>query len=240
MHKIIENILLLKDKSVLLAEDDAITRQQMSNILTIIFSKVFTATNGEEAYRIYEEESPDIIITDIIMPKKDGLSLIHKIRQENYNIPIIVLSSFAEKEMLMNANNLSVDGYLIKPASLEKLTSTLCTAIQRSHNEIGIVQLNHELFYHSTTKELYRNTSLVMLGEKELALLNLLIMNPHQTITKEEIEKKLWPLESISNSAIKKLIHRIREKLKCDIIVSVRGIGYRLDTSKGPSKKEIG
>lgn len=229
-----KNLLLLKDKSVLLAEDDTLSCQQMSKILAIIFGKVFTAANGEEAYSIYEEESPDVIISDIKMPKQDGLSFVRLVRRNNYTIPIILLTSFSEKEMLLSASNLSVDGYLIKPATLEKLTSTLSTAIQRSHKERGVIQLNHELFYNSTTKELYRNGSIVMLGEKEQTLLHLLIMNSPKTLTKMEIEQKLWPLESIGNSAIKKLIFRIREKLKTDIIVSVRGIGYRLDTSKVP------
>lgn len=229
-----KNFLLLKGKSVLLAEDDILYRQQISKILAIIFGKVFTAANGEEAYRIYEEEDPDFIISDIKMPKQDGLSFVRLVRRNNYTVPIILLTSFAEKEMLLSASNLSVDGYLVKPATLETLTSTLCTAIQRSHKERGIIQLSHELFYHSTTKELYRNGSIVMLGEKEQALLHLLVLNSHRTLSKEEIEQKLWPLESIGNSAIKKLIFRIREKLQADIIISVRGIGYRLDTPKVP------
>ncbi|MBU0633303.1 response regulator transcription factor [bacterium] len=229
-----KNLLLLKDKSVLLAEDDTITRTEMAGILEMLFKSVYSAHDGEKAYQLYEDKAPDIILTDIKMPKMDGLNLIRKIRQNNYDIPIILLTSFADKEFLLDASNLSIDGYLVKPIELEKLTYTLCKALQRIHNDVEIVPLGKQLFYNSATKELYLDGSIVVLGAKEHQLLLLLIENRHRTVTKEEIEKELWPFDAVSNSAIKKLILRIRQKIKLDIIVSVRGIGYRLDTRKTP------
>lgn len=226
---LIGNLLLLKDKTALFVEDDIITRNQMGELLSVLFKKVFTASDGEEAYIHYEEESPNILITDIKIPKMDGLALIKKIRQNDYEMPIIVLTSFAEQHLLFNAANLSIDGYLVKPAALETLTSILCKAIKRAQKEMGIIPLKGELFYHSATQELYRNGSIVPLSHKETMLLDLLIRNHHKTLTKEEIEKKLWPLEPISSSTIKKSILRLRQKLKVDMIVSVRGIGYRID-----------
>lgn len=226
----IKNMLLLKEKNVLFAEDDIITRTKMKEILEMLFAKVYTACEGEEAFRLYEDESPDIIITDIKMPKNDGLSLIKRIRQHNYKIPIILLTSFAEQELLLNAANLSIDGYLVKPVELEKLTFTICKAIQRTHKNEGLIVLGKNLFYNSATKELYNKGAVVMLGVKEQELLVLLLNNRHTTVTKDEIGKTLWPLDPICDSAIKNIILRLRKKLGIDIIISVRGIGYRLDT----------
>lgn len=230
----IRNMLLLKEKSVLFAEDDTITRTQMGEILEMLFAKVYVAEDGEEAYRIYEEELPDIIITDIKMPKKDGLNLIKRVRQNNYNIPIVLMTSFAEQELLLDAANLSIDGYLVKPVELEKLTFTVCRAVQRTHKNEGLIILGKKLFYNSATKELYYNGSVVSLGIKEQELLLLLINNRHKTITKDEIGKVLWPLDPICDSAIKNIVLRLRKKLGLDIIISVRGIGYRLDTRDLP------
>lgn len=225
----IGNILLLKDKTVLFAEDDKITRAQMSEVLEMLFGKVFTAQNGEEAYALYKAESPDIIISDIKMPKKDGLSLIRQIRQKDYTTPILLLTSFAELDLLISAANLSVDGYLIKPIGLETLTYTLCKAIRRTNEDIGLVILGKDLYYNAATKELYQNKKVVSLGIKEQELLILLINNRTKTVTKESIGRELWPLDLICESAIKNLVLRIRKKLNADIIVSVRGIGYRLN-----------
>lgn len=231
----IHNMLLLKDKSILFAEDDFITRTQTAEILEMLFGKVYVASDGNEAYCLYEEESPDIILTDIKMPKMDGLNFIRRIRQNNYKIPIVLMSSFAEQEMLLNAANLSIDGYLVKPVELEKLTFSICKAVQRTQKNEGLIVLGKSLFYNSATKELYRNGEVVTLGIKEQELLVMLLNNRHKTITKDEIAKALWPLDPICESAIKNIVLRLRKKLGIDIIVSVRGIGYRLDTRNFPN-----
>ena len=106
--------------------------------------------------------------------------------------------------------------------------------MQRTLNNEGLIALGKNLFYNSATKELYLNGEVVVLGVKEQELLLLLLNNRTRTVTKDEIGKELWPLDSICESAIKNLILRLRKKLGIDIIVSVRGIGYRLDTRESP------
>lgn len=226
----IGDLLLLKDRSILLAEDDKITRAKMTEILEMIFGTVLFAKDGEEAYEIYEDESPDIIITDIKMPKKDGLKLIKQIRQSDYDTPIILLTSYTEENLLLNAANLSIDGYLVKPVELGAIVDALCRAMKRSNREMGLVELGKDLFYNTATQELYHNGLLVPLGSKEHELLTLLIDNRTKTVTKDEITRELWPLDPVCDSAIKNLILRIRKKIGSDLIVSVRGIGYRLNS----------
>jgi DNA-binding response OmpR family regulator len=226
----IQNMFLLKEKSVLFVEDDMITRTEIGGMLGVIFNEVYTASNGEEAMYIYEDESPDIILSDIKMPKLDGISLITKIRNSDYKTPIVLMTSFAEHDLLLNAANLSVDGYLIKPVELEKLVFTLCKAAQRVYKNEGLIVLGENIFYNSAKKELYSNGKVVVLGVKEQELLVLLLNNRHKTVTKEEIGRVLWPLDAICSSAIKNIVLRLRKKLALDIIISVRGIGYRIDT----------
>jgi two-component system, OmpR family, response regulator VanR len=225
---------LLKEKRVLYAEDDTITRIQMTEILEMLFNRVYVASDGEEAYNLYEDESPDILITDIKMPKRDGLSLIRRIRQHNYTLPIILMSSFAEQELLLSAANLSIDGYLVKPVELDKLTLTISKAIQRTHKHEGLIPLGENLYYNLATKELYENGKVVVLGVKEQELLALLLNDRYKTVTKDEIGKALWPFDPICESAIKNIVLRLRKKLGVDIIISVRGIGYRLETREVP------
>jgi DNA-binding response OmpR family regulator len=226
------NLLLLKNKSILYVEDDTIARIKTAEILNMLFKKVYIAMDGEEALRLYEDESPDILLTDIKMPKKDGLSLIRQIRHTDYELPIVLMTSFAEQDLLLNAANLSIDGYLVKPVDLEILTSTISKALQRTHKNEGLIELGTNLFYNFATKELYHNGSVVSLGVKEQELLVLLLKNRFITVTKDEIGKILWPLDPICESAVKNIVLRLRKKLGVDIIISVRGIGYRLETEK--------
>lgn len=226
----IANLLLLKNKTVLFAEDDKTIREQTVEILGMIFKKVFWAEEGQKAFELYEDESPDIIISDIKMPNMDGLQLVEKIRAVDYKVPIVLLTSFTEQKMLLDAANLSVDGYVIKPIELNTLITTVSKAMKRVEKNVGIFTLNKDLYYNNATQELYQHGSIVSLGVKELELIKLLITNRARTVTKEEISETLWPLESIADSSIKNLVLRIRKKLDTDIIVSVRGIGYRLNT----------
>lgn len=228
--KMIANLLLLKNKTVLLAEDDKTIREQTMEVLGMLFKKVFSAQDGKKAFEVYEDESPDLIISDIKMPNMDGLQFVEKVRKKDYHIPIILLTSFTEQKMLLDAANLSIDGYIIKPIELNVLISTISKSMKRVEENSGIITLQQDLFFNSATQELYQNGSTVSLGIKELELIKLLINNRARTVTKDEISEVLWPMESVSESSIKNLVLRIRKKLDKDIIVSVRGIGYRLDT----------
>ncbi|PKN14746.1 MAG: DNA-binding response regulator [Deltaproteobacteria bacterium HGW-Deltaproteobacteria-24] len=227
------NLLLLKSKTVLFAEDDKIMQTQITEVLEMLFKEVFSAEDGEKAYEFYEDKSPDIIISDIKMPKMDGLTFIEKVRKTDYNTPIIVLTNFNEKEYLSHAVNLSIDGYILKPIEFNTLTQTIIKALKRVQNNSEIVFLAPDLFFDFKTQEIYLKDQLISLGVKELDLLKLLIRNHSRTVTKEEISENLWPLDDICESAIKNLILRIRKKLHNDIIVSVRGIGYRLNICTG-------
>jgi DNA-binding response OmpR family regulator len=225
----IGDLLLLKDKSVLFAEDDKVARVQMAEVLSMIFGVVFSAKDGEEAYRMYEDEKPNLIITDIKMPKMDGLKLARQIRRSDYDTPIIMLTSFAEQDLLLSAANLSIDGYLVKPVELGGIVDTICKAIKRTNRDAGFIKLSANIFYHSGTKELYQNGAPISLGAKEQELLLLLMNNRTKTVSKDEIARELWPFDPICESAVKNLVLRMRKKLGGDLIVSVRGIGYRLN-----------
>ncbi len=220
------SMLLFKEKKLLFVEDDDVTRTQIAEILQMLFDHIYIATDGEEALRLYEDLSPDIILTDIKMPKRDGISLIRRIRKENYKLPIVLMTSFTEQSLLINAANLSIDGYLVKPVDLHTLTTTLSRALQRSVHQAILISLTNGLYYNTSTKMLYRDTVPVLLGSKEQELLNLLLDYPERTVTKEEISQTLWPLDPICDSAIKNIVLRLRKKLEDNIIISVRGIGY--------------
>jgi two-component system, OmpR family, response regulator VanR len=224
------DLLVLKNKTVLFAEDDKIMKEQITEVLEMLFKKVFLADDGEKAYELYLRSTPDIIISDIKMPNMNGLQFIEKIRQSDYETPVVLLTSFTEQDMLVHAVNLSIDGYIIKPLELKTLISTINKAMKRMQKNQGLISLTNNIFYNSGTQELYHNSVVVQLGSKELELIKLLITHRARTVSKEEISAELWPFESSCDSAIKSLILRIRKKIGSDIIISVRGVGYRLDT----------
>jgi len=234
------SLLVLKSKRILFAEDDAITRTQISNTLSMLFKAVYSAKDGEEAFNIYEDEHPDIILTDVRMPKKDGIKLARQIRQVDYHIPIIILTSFDDKNLLLNAANLAIDGYLLKPIEFTALLKALSKAIKRTHVTPNVITFNQSLVFNYDTKEFYHGNHITTLGSKELELIEFLLENCHKTLSKEVIEAKLWNYEIQCNSAVKNLVLRIRKKLGHNIISSMRGIGYRLNIDDALIQKNTG
>lgn len=234
------SVLILKSKHILFVEDDFTTRLQMTHTLKMLFHKVYCAKDGEEAYNLYEDEQPDIILTDVRMPKKDGIKLTRQIRQIDYQIPIIMLTSFDDKNVLLNAANLAIDGYLIKPIEFMLLVEKLLQAIKRTHVTSNLITFNQNLIFNRDTKEFYYHNVIQTLGHKELELIEFLLENHHRTISKELIEAKLWNYEVQCNSAVKNLVLRVRKKLGNDVISVIRGVGYRINLDKEFTKNKIG
>ncbi|ARU48262.1 response regulator transcription factor [Sulfurospirillum diekertiae] len=233
------SLLVLKNKRILFAEDDLTTRIQLTNTLKMLFGKVYCAKDGEEAYNLYEDEQPDIILTDVQMPKKDGIKLTRQIRQIDYTLPIVILTSFDDRNLLLSAANLAIDGYLIKPIEFTVLVKTLSQALKRTQKE-NLIRLNESLVFNYDTKEFYHHNKLKVLGSKELELIEFLLKNPYKIVSKEILEAKLWNYEVQCASAVKNLVLRIRKKLGNNVIVSMKGIGYRLNIDNAFMKKYQG
>lgn len=174
------------------------------------------------------------------MPKKDGIKLTRQIRQIDYQIPIIMLTSFDDKNVLLNAANLAIDGYLIKPVEFMLLVEKLLQAIKRTHVTPNLITFNQNLIFNRDTKEFYYHNVIQTLGYKELELIEFLLENHHRTISKELIEAKLWNYEVQCNSAVKNLVLRVRKKLGNDVISVIRGVGYRINLDKEFTKNKIG
>jgi len=107
--------------TVLLVDDEESARTQLHDILKLFFNIVYLARDGEEAYKVYENKKPDIIITDLTMPRIDGFELIKLIRSINQKQKIIVMSAHTETDIIIKAIRSSVDGYILKPIEANQI-----------------------------------------------------------------------------------------------------------------------
>ncbi len=135
---------------------------------------------------------------------------------------------------------MAIDGYLVKPIEFTVLVKILSRAIQRTQKSPNLITLNDNLIFNWGTKEFYAHNTLKTLGAKELELMELLLENQHKTLSKETIEAKLWNYEVQCNSAVKNLVLRIRKKLGNTIILSIKGIGYRINIDNAVVKRYKG
>lgn len=220
---------ILKKMTILFVEDDPLVLKQIASLLIIFFDKVLIAENGEKAYTIYEDESPDIILSDIEMPKLNGFDFFYMIRMKNQHIPIIALSAYSDRDMLLQAANAQIDAYIIKPIELATLLDTFRKIIPKISMKTHIFHFENNLIYNAHTEELFKKGEIVDLGKKEKMLLKLFIHNNNRVIEKDELIFQIWPHEDVTESALKNLLNRLRNKIGFELIVSVKGSGWRLN-----------
>ncbi len=115
----------LKGLTVLYAEDEEGIRANVSDSLRYYVDEVLEASNGKEAFEIYTQEKPDIILSDIHMPVMNGIDFIKKVREEDRDIPVVMITAHTDKEYLLEAVELHMEKYIVKPVELEDLFSVL-------------------------------------------------------------------------------------------------------------------
>lgn len=215
---------------ILLVEDDEIARENATEYLNTLFNTVFEAKDGLEALKLYHQERPDIIISDIQMPKFNGLEFIEQIRQKDRTTQIIITSAFSTKEYLLRAVELQLVKYLIKPVSEEALNDAIQHCFEnRVSQQSNIIPLKERYTFDTYNQTLFCHQEQIKLRTKEILLLELLLKNTQRFVTYSEIEQMVWQGESMSKDALKTLIRDIKSKLPKESIVNLSGTGYKIN-----------
>ena len=221
----------LKTLTILYAEDEEGIRKKITNSLGYYAKEVIEASNGEEALRLYREKKPDIIFTDIMMPKMDGIEFVKEIRKENVEIPIVILTAHTDKKYLLSAIDLYLEQYIIKPINLKDLKNSLersLSVISKNHSISK--KLPQDCSYDFDTKILTCKEQDVKLNKKEINLFELLLHNQHRVVTYKELQDHIWGDDYMSDDALKSLVRNIRQKLPKDYIQNLSGVGYKINS----------
>jgi diguanylate cyclase (GGDEF)-like protein len=178
---------ILKKVNLLYVEDEASVREVYSKIISKTVKNLYIAQNGEEGYEKYLEHQPDMIVTDIKMPKLDGLQMSKKIRETDKNIPIIITSAHNEADFFLESIQIQISGYIIKPVDMDKLFDMLTIQAKNLLFEKE-QQKNNELLQGIMNTE---NNILIVSGRNELIFANRAFLKFSNANTKEEfVEKK--------------------------------------------------
>jgi YesN/AraC family two-component response regulator len=153
--------------TLLYVEDDDIIRQNAVEYLSESFKEVLQAVDGQEALELYETHKPDIIMSDIEMPRLNGLQMAKKIRQKDKTIPIIITTAFTDTEYMLQAIELQLIKYIVKPINSKKLSNAL-TLLMEHLNINNIVTIDKEKYYDSLNKCFMMHNDIVTLTKKEL------------------------------------------------------------------------
>jgi len=219
----------IDDISILIAEDETKLLHSMVEYLQLFFSDVYATQDGQEAYRVYKSKHPDIVIADIHMPLLDGLSLIKKIREKDKKTKVIITTAHSDKEKLLQAIELNLVKYLIKPVQSDTLKQLLFSLVDEIRNDSAIIPLKEGYLWDRENKKLFQGKKEIALKPREQKVLDLLIEKAGETVSSIDIYNYLYedqPERDFSSNAITSLIKRLRQKLPKETLKSSYGVGY--------------
>lgn len=220
--------------TILLAEDEPALGQIIKESLETRDFNVLLCENGEKAYQTFKIEKPELLVLDVMMPKKDGFTLAKEIRIEDDNIPIIFLTAKSQTQDVIEGFTIGGNDYLKKPFSMEELIVRIHnllsrTNLQKTANILKIGKFNFD-FPKQTLQ--FQSEDKVQLTHRESHLLFHLIKSKNEVLERSLILNKLWGNDDFFTArSMDVYITKLRKKLKQDEtlqIVNVRGFGYKL------------
>lgn len=217
--------ILLKELKVLFVEDEVNISKLLKDAISDYFFSFTVANNGEEGLEKFKKLNPDIVITDIMMPKLDGLEMTKRIKDIYEDTPIIVLSAFSDKEKLLKAIDIGITKYFIKPFDPEEVLEYM-THLAKKLNKHRIICLNKHFSFDNNTNNLFEDDKLVSITKREKQFISLLVENRKDIVKADLIKEKLWINEEVSDERLRTFIKRLRAKTAKELIKNIPGQGY--------------
>ena len=214
---------------LLIVDDEELIRNVIKEYAKLENFEVDEAEDGDAAIEKALSKDYDVIVMDIMMPKRDGFSAIREIKKIK-DVPVIVLSARTMEEDKLNGFNLGIDDYVIKPFSPKELIARIKAVTKRQKGEdiisVGTIKLNN------LTREVSINDEIIELTHTQFELLKLFLTNLNIALTREVIINKIWGYDyEADDRTIDAHIKLLRSKLKNyrDNIKTSRKVGYKFE-----------
>nr|BBH87671.1 DNA-binding response regulator [Thermosporothrix sp. COM3] len=227
---------------ILVIEDNQKLNLSLRQNLEAEGYRVDSAYDGQEGQDMAELLSYDLIILDVLLPRKDGLEVCRELRRRRVQTPILLLTARDSIDDRVQGLDSGADDYLVKPFAMRELLARL-RALQRRRHPQGRLTFA-DLVVDPALHQVMRAETVIELTPKEFALLEYLLLHPDQVVTREMIESRIWndELEGSSNVVdvyIRRLRRKIDDPFPVKLLETVRGIGYRLRSPQRRPAREF-
>ena len=214
---------------ILLVEDNEILAKGLIYSLEQKKYQVIHTLNVENTLKILKTEKIDLAILDVSLPDGNGFDLYRNNIKEK-NISSIFLTAKDEEDNIVKGLELGAEDYITKPFSIKELMARINRIILRNKKNT-IIQVQN-IKFDMDKMVVYRDNENVELTNLELKILNLLFLNLNKVVKRSEIIDKIWEWtgNDVNDNTVTVYLKRIREKIKTDIIITIKGIGYRIDS----------
>lgn len=226
----------MNDKRYIVAivEDDESVRKSLVLNMELEGFEVVTAPDGEEGVKLVHERKPDIIILDVMMPRKDGLQACKELRGSGISTPLILLTARSAEVDKVLGLDLGADDYLAKPFGMRELIARVKALLRRTQNtqEINEVRFDDVVIDFKAYKA-ERAREPLELSAREYRLLRYLVAKRGTVVTRDELLDEVWGYNSYpSTRTVDNHIARLRQKIERNVdepqhILTVHGVGYK-------------
>lgn len=188
-------------------------------------------STGREFFEAFNEKKPDLIILDIMLPEKDGFTVLSEIREKDEKVPVICVSAKSDEISFVKGLNKGADDYMAKPFSVLELLARVKTNLRRA--KLYITNADGFVIDNNLYKAFYNDKDLG-LTVKEFSLLKLLIGRAGMTVTRDDLFREVWGDDFMGETRTLDMhIASLRDKIKQaggkDCLITVRGVGYRFE-----------
>ncbi|MFB6274872.1 MAG: response regulator transcription factor RpaB [Halothece sp.] len=226
-------------EKILVVDDEASIRRILETRLSMIGYDVVTAADGEEAIATFNENHPDLVVLDVMMPKLDGYGVCQELRKES-DIPIIMLTALGDVADRITGLELGADDYVVKPFSPKELEARIRSVLRRVDKEgasgipsSGVIQVG-SIKIDTNRRQVYKGDERIRLTGMEFSLLELMVGRSGEAFSRSEILQEVWgytPERHVDTRVVDVHISRLRAKLEDDpsnpeLILTARGTGY--------------
>ena len=230
----------MPNERVLVIEDDPAIVAGLEMNLSLEGYEVVSATDGERGLSRARDCKPDVIILDVMLPKRNGLEVLRRIREENAEVPVLIVSARGDETDKVLGLELGADDYISKPFSLSELRARINASLRRKRRRSsersvdGFSDVRVDFDRHRVT----RGGKEVAMTAREFEVLAYFLHNPDRVITRDMLLHTVWKLEFTTQRTVDNFIARLRAKLEPDpdnprYLLTVRGVGYRFESGGG-------
>ena len=212
---------------LLLVEDDTMIGEAVLDLLRAQHYAVDWAKDGEMADGALRAQNYDLVLLDLGLPRRDGLSVLRAMRARKQLFPVLIATARDAIEQRIEGLDAGADDYVLKPYDLDELLARIRALLRRAAGRAEPVYECAGVSINPTTREVTSAGRQVILSAREWAVLEPLLARPGAVLSRAQLEEKLYGWnDDVSSNAVEVYIHGIRKKLGAELIHNIRGVGY--------------
>ncbi len=225
-------------KKILIVEDEESLLETLANNFRYDDYEVLTAKNGQEGLRLAIKQKPDAVLLDVMLPEKDGFTVLKELRQRHRDIPVLVMTARNFEADVLKGFDLGADDYVTKPFSLKEIMARVKRLVARGPMNTGVpattVYKFGDVEVRFEPREVYKADEQVALSYKEFELLKYLIERANRTVSREQLLEDIWGVDEelgVTTRTVDTHVSNLRSKLgegfEKPFIVAVHKVGYK-------------